>query len=302
MAVVDETSSLNSSSFHKDRTEHASNQSSATIICSPERRQRDSLDVDDDAMVVLAHNVEVVSLGSSKEDNNEHDNDDDDDDDDSDDDDTHDYLLDSLLSRNMQNSLSLDSNNSMTTNTRPRMVGGRSELDRTYSQRSLRSSSKGGGGEDLDRTYSSRSLSCADRTVMTGATLDDSDPSWTTGSSIHSSATEFSDKKNWDNMDSVHSSTAGGAAGVNISLSEFGNGSMDFNDSCCSFASFGGSDSDLDGSANDLSVQRAAFTSLVDQPTPRRIMLKSQSVRTIKRGMSYRGTGLSLIEESNSLD
>ena len=85
---------------------------------------------------------------------------------------------------------------------------------------------------------------------------------------------------------------------------DFGNGSMDFNDSCCSFASFGGNDSNssLENSGSDLQMQRAAFTRLSEDPTPRRMLMKTQSLR-MKRGMYMRETStLKLIDESNSLD
>ena len=249
---------------------------------------------------------EVLSLDSNNTPDLEKESDEDDDDDDSDDERTGDYLLNSLLSRGTGkpslSNLSLDNTGAG----RPGL--GRSELDRTYSNRSLRSTGK---HEELDRTHSSRSLSCNDRGFSARSLSSnsrahssrslDSDDSLDDGgalTSVHSTVGDLPgdilEKKAWDTMDSVHSGTQ--------AMSDFGNGSMDFNDSCCSFASFGGSDSDLDNSASDLGQQRAAFTSLAEQPTPRRMMLKSQSVRGMKRGMSFRGTGLSLIEESNSLD
>jgi len=144
-------------------------------------------------------------------------------------------------------------------------------LDRTHSARSLSSTSP------LDRTYSARSLCSTAET---------------------DSSTSIVDDKTWKTLDSVHSKASTTAP----TMSELGESSMDFNDSCCSFASFGGSDGSLNDSSPDLSLQRAAFTRLVEEPTPRRIMMKTQSLRTVKRGMSFRGTGLSLIEESNSLD
>lgn len=135
---------------------------------------------------------------------------------------------------------------------------------------------------------------------------------WNTNSSLHSESEAAADKT-WTTMDSIHSrastSERGSATGANLMevngnlMDRVGNNSMDFNDSCCSFASFGNlSDSSLNDSGNDLSLQRAAFTRLSEEPTPRRVLMdKTQSLRMM-RARSYRGSSLTLIDESNSLD
>ena len=267
MAVVDESNSL-SNSLHDSQHDRTSNQS-----CSSPRQRQEAVTEDEEPKRV-SYDPEVVSLDPVKnDDESEY----------SDEEEANDYLLDSLLRGPVKPS---DPTESIGRPSMPR----RNDLDRTYSNRSLRSKTT-----DLDRTYSSRSLACSTASDAGSTTRGEDDKPWGT-TSLHSSASEIDEAKNWQGMDSVHSSTAANT------MSEFGNASIDFNDSCCSFASFGGSDGDLNASSEDLSLQRAAFTNLADQPTPRRIMLKSQSVRTMKRGMSYRGTGLSLIEESNSLD
>jgi hypothetical protein len=148
--------------------------------------------------------------------------------------------------------------------------------------------------DDMERTLSARSLSSAKQL--------DEDTSWNTNSSVHSSTSKTDicseQNKSWKTMDSVHTTASGQGSGA---MADAGNASMDFEDSCCSFASFGDSDSTLDFSGPDLSIQRAAFTRLSEDATPRRMLMKSESLR-MQRGVSFRGTGLALIEESDSLD
>lgn len=119
------------------------------------------------------------------------------------------------------------------------------------------------------------------------------------------------EEKSWVHMDSVHSNT--GYANPYLSNSLNGsNDSMDFNDSCASFASFGGGGSDdgensksslNDDSKSDLSVERAAFCRLeTESITPKRrpMMSRAPSVR-LNKGPSFRQTSLQLIEEKDDL-
>lgn len=101
------------------------------------------------------------------------------------------------------------------------------------------------------------------------------------------------EERTWDTLDSVHSSQA--------SYQQQGNDSFDFHASSDSFANCSESDSSLDSTGIDpLQAEKAAFTSLAEEPTPRRLLLnKSSSVR-LKRGPSFRGS-LQLIEESSLL-
>jgi hypothetical protein len=139
------------------------------------------------------------------------------------------------------------------------------------------------------------------------------DSSFEDNSSVHSKSDL---EEAWKSMDSVHSTRSTrstrstskddqqGAAVLyqkntpsagSSSLNEF-NGSMEFNDSCCSFASFGGgSDSSLDDSGI-----KAAFMDL--EPVRQQRVLHKTHASQMKRGMSFRGSSLTLIDESNSLD
>lgn len=106
--------------------------------------------------------------------------------------------------------------------------------------------------------------------------------------------------KSWKNLDSVHSRQSNGAGGNGEHNQQ--NTDVNSNDSCASFASFGGhSSGELGDSCEDLSIQKAAFTNLKEEITPRRVLLKAQSVR-LKKGVSFRNSNLTLIDESNSLD
>lgn len=207
-----------------------------------------------------------------------------DDEDDDDEEDYKDYLLDSLLSRNVKSGLSLSEQASPLNTMRPRLGSKLFELERNHSARSL---------TNLSITNNNNAL-------------DDDDKTWNTNSSVHSNKTDLSVDKTWNTMESVHTSSSS-IRDMNDTIELYGNNNTggsgnnnNNNDSCCSFASFGGSDSSLDESGTDLSLQRAAFTRLVEAPTPRQMLMKSQSLR-INRGLSFR-TGLALIEESNSLD
>lgn len=189
-----------------------------------------------------------------------------------------DYLLDSLLNPSASPNDSNKHHNTLT-------ISGLSLSSPMKSQR--------GSSASLDDLNSSRKQS-----------LDE----WNTNSSLHSES-EAAVDKTWTTLDSIHSrastSERGSGSAMDVGgalMDTVGNSSMDFNDSCCSFASFGGSDSSLNDSGSDLSLQRAAFTRLTEEPTPRRVLMaKTQSLR-LMRARSYRGSSLTLIEESNSLD
>jgi len=109
---------------------------------------------------------------------------------------------------------------------------------------------------------------------------------------------DYEEEKSWNKMDSVHSK----ASTVQSGLLESGNASFDFNDSMASFASFGGSDSDLGESTSSLSEHRATFTLLQEDttlPPPRaRSLLLSRSASTrMSKGLSFRRGSLTLIDE-----
>jgi hypothetical protein len=129
--------------------------------------------------------------------------------------------------------------------------------------------------------------------------------------SVHEANEE---EKSWVHMDSVHIINKGHATPyLNNSLNG-SNESMDFNDSCASFASFcgGGSDdgensksSSNDSKNGDLSMERAAFCnleteSIIPKRRPPAVMSRAPSVR-MNRGPSFRQTSLQLIEEKDDL-
>lgn len=137
--------------------------------------------------------------------------------------------------------------------------------------------------DTLDRKASSRSLQ-----DPSGRSLDgDDDKSWNTLSSVHS-RTELEDEKSWQKLDSVHSRSSVARSGCDL------DGSSSSNESFTSFASF-----DSEAEEAELLVQRAAFQSLAEEPTPRTVFMRSQSQRG---NMMRHGTGLSLIDEKSSLD
>lgn len=135
--------------------------------------------------------------------------------------------------------------------------------------------------------------------------------SWCNLDSVHSRKDVFDDLRQWQKLDSIHSRGSivavpmdGGILGGTSRSSNTNN--SDMNDSSnCSFASFGES---FDGSPSgdddadkahlaSLLLAREAFTQLQEEPTPRSVLMKQQSMR-LKRGASYRGS-LSLIRETN---
>ena len=126
------------------------------------------------------------------------------------------------------------------------------------------------------------------------------------------------EEKAWQHMDSVHSHNKGYTNPYLLNNNDMNNSydSMDFNDSCASFASFGGCDSEgnnslngskngsLNDSAEDLSLERANFCRLEAEatiiPKPNRPrMCRVPSVR-LNRGPSFRQTSLQFIEEKES--
>ena len=142
------------------------------------------------------------------------------------------------------------------------------------------------------------------------------------------SLTVFDEAKSWDNLDSVHSrishmdgflssggrnvkttATAGLEGGSNAQHDSSADGSSFQNgdDSCCSFASFGGgrstSCSNDDESESEIEAQVLALSRTfqrlqehTEMPTPRTILLRQHSYR-MQRGASFRGS-LSLIKEA----
>lgn len=139
----------------------------------------------------------------------------------------------------------------------------------------------------LDRKSSSRSLQ-----DLSGRSLDcDDDKSWNTLSSVHS-RTDIEDEKSWQKLDSVHSRSSV-ARSACFDNSDDLNDSASLDDSGTSFASF-----DSGSEEAELSAQRAAFKSLAEEPTPRTVLMRSQS----QRGMMRNGNTLSLIDEKSSLD
>ena len=155
----------------------------------------------------------------------------------------------------------------------------------------------------LNTTVSSGERNIMNATLNSsfGSQISDLDRSLKDHSSVHSQTrTPCSAEGNaWNTLDSVHTCSS---TNPHNNMTDLGNASMDFNDSCCSFASFGDSSSNLSDSNNaELNLQRAAFTRLNEEPTPRRVLMKTHSLR-MKRGISFRGTALSLIEESASLE
>jgi len=119
----------------------------------------------------------------------------------------------------------------------------------------------------------------------------------------------------WNHLDSVHSSRVSNTLQVEQLLNNNNNtdgsasnndsSSKNFNDSCNSFASFGGSS---DADSDDLHEIEAAVQALSqkfqnvqeDVPTPRALLLKQQSYR-MQRGASFRGS-LSLIQETTAMN
>jgi hypothetical protein len=100
----------------------------------------------------------------------------------------------------------------------------------------------------------------------------------------------------WYNLDSVHSAKM---MDLNDDDDDKNNDSVvSMQTSSSSFASFGESGGD-DVAA--MVMASRAFTKLVEAPTPRSILLKQQSSR-LRRGASYRGSSLALIDETMNLD
>jgi hypothetical protein len=151
--------------------------------------------------------------------------------------------------------------------------------------------------------------------TASGDSLDDSTTEQLRKLSVHHNEEE----KSWMHLDSVHSNTNKGYANpyLNNSLNASGD-SMDFNDSCASFASFGGgsedgennnSKSSLNGSSlaesESLALATAAFCrleteSIIPKRRPPAIMSRAPSVR-LNKGPSFRQTSLQLIEEKEDL-
>lgn len=161
------------------------------------------------------------------------------------------------------------------------------------------------------RSNSRTDLGASDNDLSNSSVADD-DKSWNTLSSVHSSATRTRlmnhgahtdlsnsssnlDDAKWKSMDSVHSRTSAATAPVK------GNTLEEFNDSCDSFASFGSDGDDDEDDDKGLSLQRAAFTKLMDDTDSKpknKMLMRSQSLSGFRRGGSFRGTGLDLIEET----
>jgi hypothetical protein len=176
-----------------------------------------------------------------------------------------------------------------------RSTSAHDELDGKASPQKMTKRTTLGGGSDLDDTAEQlRKLS------------------------VHNNEEE----KSWIHLDSVHSAKGGYTNPyLNNSLNASGD-SMDFNDSCASFASFcgggsedgennNGSKSSLNGgngssSERDLALATAAFCRLetesiiVPKRRPPAVMMRAPSVR-LNKGPSFRQTSLQLIEEKDDL-
>ncbi|GAX11439.1 hypothetical protein FisN_22Lh123 [Fistulifera solaris] len=136
----------------------------------------------------------------------------------------------------------------------------------------------------LERKSSSRSLH-----DLSGRSLDfDDDKSWHTLSSVHS-RTDLEDEKSWQKLDSVHSRSSVARSACFDHSGELDD-SNSSNDSETSFASF-----DSEGEEAELSAQKAAFTNLSDESTPRTVLFNTQRMRNT-------GTSLSFIDEKSSLE
>mmetsp|Transcript_20552 Transcript_20552/g.43068 ORF Transcript_20552/g.43068 Transcript_20552/m.43068 type:complete len:186 (-) Transcript_20552:1610-2167(-) len=115
------------------------------------------------------------------------------------------------------------------------------------------------------------------------------------------------EEKSWNYLDSVHSKNSYGAGGKYMSDAPKNNfnasdNSLTLDDSCASFASFGGSSTGDDDSASDILDQKAAFCNLEPEMTPRRKLLAARKPSTrMIRAPSYRGSNLQLIQESDDL-
>mmetsp|Transcript_5154 Transcript_5154/g.6716 ORF Transcript_5154/g.6716 Transcript_5154/m.6716 type:complete len:189 (-) Transcript_5154:2325-2891(-) len=116
------------------------------------------------------------------------------------------------------------------------------------------------------------------------------------------------EEKSWNYLDSVHSRTSYCAGkyymdGNNNNSNDASSDSLTLDDSCASFASFGGSGGgDDDSECSDHMVEKAAFTNLEPEMTPRRKLLAIQrpSTRMI-RAPSSRWSNLQLIKEGDDL-
>jgi hypothetical protein len=98
----------------------------------------------------------------------------------------------------------------------------------------------------------------------------------------------------WYSMDSVHSTRM-----IDSNDDEKNDSSLvSMNTSSSSFASF---EESGDDDIATVAVASREFTQLAEAPTPRTFLLKQQSSR-LRRGASYRGSSLALIDETMNLD
>lgn len=159
--------------------------------------------------------------------------------------------------------------------------------------------------------HRSSSVSCMGRPRMMPSfdsernlTAREAKGSWCNMDSVHSRASVFDDFRKRKDLDSAHISLES-TAGESSKKGDNNVSNSDFNDSSCSFASFGMSSNNDDGDddedyQNDLAAiisASKAFTGLQEEPTPRAVLMKQHSMR-LNRKASYRGS-LSLIQENN---
>mmetsp|Transcript_2997 Transcript_2997/g.8459 ORF Transcript_2997/g.8459 Transcript_2997/m.8459 type:complete len:190 (+) Transcript_2997:159-728(+) len=111
------------------------------------------------------------------------------------------------------------------------------------------------------------------------------------------------EEKSWNRLDSVHSTNSYGTGKCMDGMNGSSNDSLAFDDSCASFASFGGSAGEEPGdSMSDLlAEEKASFTNLEPEVTPRRKLLAKPPSNKMIRAPSYRGSNLQLIQESDDL-
>lgn len=109
------------------------------------------------------------------------------------------------------------------------------------------------------------------------------------------------EEKSWNHLDSVHSKSSYGAGSKYKSQGAgFDESGQSWEDSCSSFASFGGSagGGDDDSESSDHAYEKAQFKNLEPEMTPRRRLLAARKPSSrVLRTPSYRGSNLQLVPE-----
>lgn len=103
--------------------------------------------------------------------------------------------------------------------------------------------------------------------------------------------------RQWKNSDTAHSRESELSAVASHNGNAMFNASMDFNDSCASFATFGGSDDGsspgLGDSFSDLAEEKAAFCKIDTDP-----VVAAANIRRARGRASFQPPTLQLIEEN----